>query len=227
MAVVRWDPFRDVVSLQSRLNSLFQDYGRGSTTGRSEFEGDALAAASFAPAVDIYEDEHKLVLKLEVPGVKQDDIDIQIEGRTLTVRGERRFQNEEKQENFHRVEHRYGTFARSFTLPGTVDPENVKATCDAGVLELELPKKAEAKPRQIKIGVGSANASSNPGAQKQVEGARPEASRTEQTRTEQTRTEQPSRTTSVRVFSGLRLTFEDVLGTAHGRVAEEGTHSEK
>ena len=188
MAVVRWDPFREVVSLQSRLNSLFQDYGRG-TPGRSEFEGDALAAASFAPPVDIYEDEHKLVLKLEVPGVKQEDIDVQIEGRTLTVRGERKFHNEEKQENFHRVEHRYGTFARTFTLPGTVDPENVKATYDAGVLELELAKKAEAKPRQIKIGVGSANASA--GGQKQVEGARQEP-----TRSESSRTEQPARTTS-------------------------------
>lgn len=171
MTVVRWDPFREVVSLQSRLNSLFQDYGRGAN-GRSELEGEALAAASFAPPVDIYEDEHKLVLKLEVPGVKQEDLDIQIEGRTLTVRGERKFRSEEKQENFHRVEHRYGTFARSFSLPNTVDAENVKATYDAGVLQLELSKKAEAKPRQIKIGVTSANAAAN---QKQVEGSSPSA----------------------------------------------------
>ena len=152
MAVVRWDPFREVVSLQSRLNSLFQDYGRGAT------DGEALSAASFAPPVDIYEDDQKLVLKLEVPGVKEDALDIQIEGRTLTVRGERKFSSEEKQENFHRVEHRYGTFARSFTLPNTVDAESVKATYDAGVLELSLAKKAEAKPRQIKIGVASASA---------------------------------------------------------------------
>jgi HSP20 family protein len=160
MAVVRWDPFREVISLQNRLNSLFQDYGRGS-------ESETVSAASFAPPVDIYEDDQKLVLKLEVPGVKQDDLDIQVEGRTLTVRGERKFQSEEKQENFHRVEHRYGTFARSFTLPGTVDAESVKATYDAGVLELSLAKKAEAKPRQIKIGVGSATSN-----QKQVEGAK-------------------------------------------------------
>ena len=148
MAITRWDPFREVVSLQNRLNSLFQDYGRSDT--------EALSAASFAPPVDIYEDDQKLVLKLEVPGVKQDDLDIQVEGRTLTVRGERKFSSEEKQENFHRVEHRYGTFARSFTLPNTVDAENVKATYDAGVLELSLTKKAEAKPRQIKISAGSA-----------------------------------------------------------------------
>ncbi len=162
MAVVRWDPFREVVSLQSRLNSLFQDYGRGQN------EGDSLSAASFAPPVDIYEDDQKLVLKLEVPGVKQDDLDIQVEGRTLTVRGERKFSSEEKQENFHRVEHRYGTFARTFTLPNSVNAENVKATYEAGVLQLELAKRAEAKPRQIKIEIGSVSAE-GASKQKQVE----------------------------------------------------------
>jgi HSP20 family protein len=164
MAIVRWDPFREVVSLQSRLNSLFQDYSRGQSS-----EDEVLSAASFAPPVDIYEDDQKLTLKLEVPGVKQDDIDIQVEGRTLTVRGERKFDSEEKQENFHRVEHRYGTFARSFTLPNSVDAENVKATYDSGVLQLEFPKKAEAKPRQIKIGVGSASTGQQQQQKKQVE----------------------------------------------------------
>jgi HSP20 family protein len=166
MAIVRWDPFREVVSLQSRLNSLFQNYGQ-TDYGRGPNDGEALTAASFAPPVDIYEDDQKLVLKLEVPGVKQEDLDIQVEGGTLTVRGERKFSSEEKEENFHRVEHRYGTFARSFTLPNTVDAENVKATYDAGVLQLELAKKAEAKPRQIKIGVGSVTTDQK---QKQVEG---------------------------------------------------------
>jgi HSP20 family protein len=168
MAIVRWDPFREVVSLQSRLNSLFQNYGQNDY-GRGPNAEEALAAAAFAPPVDIYEDDQKLVLKLEVPGVKQEDLDIQVEGRTLTVRGERKFSNEEKKENFHRVEHRYGTFERSFTLPSTVDAENVKATYDAGVLQLELPKKAEAKPHQIKIGVGSATPNQN---QKQVESSK-------------------------------------------------------
>ncbi|HEX6497251.1 MAG TPA: Hsp20/alpha crystallin family protein [Acidobacteriaceae bacterium] len=163
MAIVRWDPFREVVSLQNRLNSLFQDYNRGQN------DDEVLSAASFAPPVDIYEDDQKLALKLEVPGVKQEDIDIQVEGRTLTVRGERKFDREEKQENFHRVEHRYGTFARSFTLPNSVDAENVKATYDAGVLQLEFPKKAEAKPRQIKIGVGSNSTGQQQ--KKQVEGS--------------------------------------------------------
>jgi HSP20 family protein len=163
MAIVRWDPFREVVSLQNRLNSLFQDFGRG------QADGETLTAASFAPPVDIYEDEHKLVLKLEVPGVKESDLDVQVEGRTLTVRGERKFSTEEKEENFHRIEHRYGTFARSFTLPNTVDAENVKASYDAGVLQVELLKKPEAKPRQIKIGVSSVGAEG--AKQKQVEGS--------------------------------------------------------
>ena len=150
MAIVRWDPFREVVSLQNRLNSLFQDYSRGQN------DTDALSAASFAPPVDIYEDEHKLVLKLEVPGVKQEDLDIQVEGRTLTVRGERKFSSEEKEENFHRVERRYGSFQRSFSLPNTVNTENVSADYENGVLKVTLAKRAEAKPKQIKVNVGSA-----------------------------------------------------------------------
>ena len=107
------------------------------------------------PPVDIYEDEHKIVLKLEVPGTKQEDLDVRLENNTLTVRGERKFEKEEKEENFHRIERRYGTFYRAFTLPTTVDSENVKASYDSGVLKLELNKKAEAKPKQIKIGVTS------------------------------------------------------------------------
>ncbi len=157
MAIVtRWDPFREAVTLQNRLNSIFSNYNQG--------ESEALSAANFAPPVDIYEDENKLVLKLEVPGINQNDLDIQVENRTLTVRGERKFDKEEKQENFHRVEHRYGTFARTFTLPSTVDPESIAASYDAGVLRLELQKKAQAKPRQIKVNVNS------PSAPKQVEG---------------------------------------------------------
>ena len=100
MAITRWDPFRDVLALQNRMNSLFQDFARG------QGEADALTTASFVPPVDIYEDEHKVVLKLEVPGMKQDDFDIQVENHTLTIRGERKFEKEEKEENFHRIERR-------------------------------------------------------------------------------------------------------------------------
>ena len=146
MAITRWDPFRDVLSLQNRLNSLFQEYNRG--------EGDALTTAAFVPPVDVYEDEHKIVLKLEVPGMKESDLDIQLENNVLTVKGERKFEKEEKEENFHRIERRYGSFYRSFTIPNTVNPESVKASYEAGVLKVELEKRAEAKPKQIKVEVG-------------------------------------------------------------------------
>jgi len=146
MAITRWDPFRDVLSLQNRMNSLFQEFNRG--------ENDALTTAAFVPPVDIYEDEHKIVLKLEVPGMKESDLDIQLENQVLTVKGERKFEKEEKEENFHRIERCYGNFYRSFTIPNTVSPENVKAGYDAGVLRIELEKRAEAKPRQIRVEVG-------------------------------------------------------------------------
>jgi HSP20 family protein len=150
MAISYWDPFREVVSLQNRLNSLMQDYNR------AEGSGSDVTAASFAPAVDVYEDDHNLVLNLEVPGIKQEDLDIQVEKNTLTVRGERKFEKDQKEQNFHRIERRYGTFYRSFSLPATVDTENIYATYDAGVLKLQLAKKAEAKPKQIKVNISSA-----------------------------------------------------------------------
>ena len=150
MAITRWDPFREVATLQNRLNSLFQDYSRG------ENAGDPVSAASFVPPVDIYEDDHKVVLKLEVPGLKQEDLDIQLENNNLTVRGERKFETEEKEENFHRIERRYGSFYRAFTIPNTVNADSVKADYDAGVLRIQLEKRAEAKPKQIKVQVGSA-----------------------------------------------------------------------
>jgi HSP20 family protein len=149
MAITRWDPFRDVLALQNRMNSLFQDFNRGDNSG------DVMTTASFVPPVDIYEDEHKITLKLEVPGMKESDLDIQLENNTLTVKGERKLENEEKEENFHRIERRYGSFFRSFTIPNTVNPETVKANYEAGVLRIELEKRAEAKPKQIKVEVGS------------------------------------------------------------------------
>ncbi|MGD0629855.1 MAG: Hsp20/alpha crystallin family protein [Terracidiphilus sp.] len=145
MTITRWDPFREVVALQNRVNSLFRDLNDGE---------EAAAAPSFAPPVDIYEDAKKVVLKLEVPGIDQKDLDIRIENHTLTVKGERKFEAEEKEQNFHRIERRYGNFFRAFTLPSTVDTESVQASYNAGVLKLELAKKPEAQPKQIKINVG-------------------------------------------------------------------------
>ena len=163
MAITRWDPFREAFSLQNRVNALFQELSRG------QADSDALAATAFVPPVDIYyEDEHKVVLKLEVPGLKQEDLDIQIENNTLSVRGERKFEKEEKEENFHRVERRYGSFFRSFTVPNMVNTENVQASYDAGVLRIELEKRAEAKPKQIKLSVGASSGA------RQVEGVKAE-----------------------------------------------------
>lgn len=163
MVVTRWDPFRELASLQNRVNSIFQDYGR---TGQDELT----TAGSFVPAVDVYEDEHKVTLKLEIPGINQDDVDIRLENNTLTVRGERKFEKEEKEENFHRIERRYGSFARSFTLPNTLDPESVTANYENGVLKIELAKRAEAKPKQIKVNIGSGKSLS-----KTVEGTKAES----------------------------------------------------
>ena len=148
MVITRWDPFRELASLQNRVNGLFQDYGRSNN--------DELATSgSFVPAVDVYEDEHKVVLKLEVPGVKEQDLDVQVENQTLTVRGQRSFEKEEKEENFQRIERRYGSFTRSFTLPNTINTESVNASYENGVLKIELAKREEAKPKQIKVNVSA------------------------------------------------------------------------
>ena len=153
MAITRWDPFRDVLALQNRMNSLFQEFNRGQGDGN-----DLATTAAFVPPVDIYEDEHKIVLKLEVPGMKESDLDIQLENNVLTIRGERKFEKDEKEENFHRIERRYGSFYRSFTVPNTVNPEGVKAGYEAGVLRVELEKRAEAKPKQIKVEINGRKA---------------------------------------------------------------------
>ena len=145
--LTRWEPFREFTTLQDRMNRLFRD-----SFGDSREE--ALTTTTFAPAVDVYEDEHNVTLKFEVPGIEEKDIDVRIENNTLTVHGERKFEKEEKEENFRRVERQYGSFTRSFTLPNTVDTDSVSANYDKGVLKIKLAKKAEAKPKQIKVNVG-------------------------------------------------------------------------
>ena len=144
--LTRWDPFRELNVLQDRMNRLFQDYAP-----RGEQD---LTTGNFVPPVDIYEDEHSVTLKVEVPGLDPKDVDVQVENNTLTIKGERKFEKEEKEENFHRIERRYGSFIRSFTLPSTVDTDNVKADYENGVLKIQLAKRAEGKPKQIKVNVG-------------------------------------------------------------------------
>jgi HSP20 family protein len=147
--LTRWEPFREFSTLQDRINRAFRE--SYSDSGRDE----SLAASSFSPAVDVYEDEHNITLKIEAPGIDEKDIDIRLENNTLTVHGERKIEKEEKEENFRRVESRYGSFTRTFTLPTTVDTESVQANYDKGVLKITLAKKAEAKPKQIKVNVGA------------------------------------------------------------------------
>ena len=145
--LTRFYPYRELNTLQDRVNRLFHESFSG---GRDE----SLATSSFAPAVDVYEDEHNVTLKIEVPGIDEKDIDVRVENNTLTVHGERKFEKEEKEENYRRVERQYGSFSRTFTLPNTVDTESVSADYEKGVLKIKLAKKAEAKPKQIKVNVG-------------------------------------------------------------------------
>jgi HSP20 family protein len=144
--ITRWEPFREFATLQDRMNRLFRE---------SQGPEEPLNTTSFAPPVDVYEDEHNVILKIEVPGIDEKDIDVRIENNVLTIHGDRQFEKEEKEENFRRVERQYGTFTRTFTLPTTVDAEKVAANYDKGILKIALPKKAEAKPKQIKVNVGS------------------------------------------------------------------------
>src|SRR5213595_4248308 len=149
--LTRWDPFREFSTMQDRMNRMNRLFRESYSPEGPE---EALTTTRFAPPVDIYEDEHNVALKLEVPGIDEKDIDVRIEGNTLTVHGERKLETDEKEENYRRIERQYGSFTRSFTLPSSVDPTQVSAHYDKGVLKVNLAKKAEAKPKQIKVNVG-------------------------------------------------------------------------
>src|ERR1700741_2725292 len=150
--LTRWEPLREFSTMQDRMNLMNRLFRQSFSPEGPE---EALTSTNFAPPVDIYEDEHTITLKLEVPGIDEKDIDVRIEGNTLTVHGERKIEKEEKEENFRRIERQYGGFTRSFTLPSSVDPGQVSAHDDKGGLMINLAKKAEAKPKQIKVNVGS------------------------------------------------------------------------
>jgi HSP20 family protein len=144
--LTRWEPMRELVNLQERMNRLFNEsLGPGGQ--------EVLTAGSFVPPVDVYEDEQGIRLKMEVPGIEEKDIDIRLENNLLTVTGERKMESETKEENYHRIERSYGSFTRSFSLPPTVNPEDVKAAYAKGVLTITLGKRAEARPKQIKVEV--------------------------------------------------------------------------
>jgi HSP20 family protein len=141
--IARWEPFRGVTTLQDQINRLFND-----TFERSS---DDSSLSAWAPSVDIYETEHELVVKADLPDIDPKDLDIRVENNILTIRGERKFEKKVNEENYLRVERSYGSFARSFTLASTVNSDAIKAEYQNGVLTLTVPKREEAKPKQIKV----------------------------------------------------------------------------
>jgi len=147
-AMNRWEPFRGTMTLQDQLNRVFGDM--------LERAGDRSNLTPWAPAVDIYETEHELVVKADLPDVNPQDLDIRVENNILTIRGERKFENKVKEENYLRIEREYGSFSRSFSLANSVKSEAIKADYQNGVLTLSIPKREEAKPKQIKVNVGTA-----------------------------------------------------------------------
>jgi HSP20 family protein len=149
MAIVRWlDPFRDLSTIQERMNQIFED-----ALARNRGREEGLRSGMWTPAVDIYENTDSVVVKAELPGVEKDQISVEVKDGILSLRGERKFEKEVKEESYHRIERAYGSFQRSFSLPVSVDQEKVTAKFKDGVLEVKLPKKEQAKPKQIKVNV--------------------------------------------------------------------------
>ena len=145
--ITRWEPFRNLFSLQEQVNRLFD------STFPSHRDESTLTA--WAPAVDVFETEDELVIKADLPDVAEKDLDVQIENNMLTIRGERKFEQKVKEENYLRMERAYGSFSRSFSLPNTVNTEAIKAEYKDGVLNVTLPKRAESKPKQVKVAVSN------------------------------------------------------------------------
>ncbi len=147
MAIVRWEPFRDLLTTQREFDRLFKE-AFSPMSGETE-----LSTRSWAPPVDIYETEDAIVLKAELPGVDAKDVEVRVEDNNLYLKGERKFEKEVKEQNYHRVERSYGSFARSFSLPNSISADKVKAEFRDGLLTLTMPKREEAKPKTIKIDV--------------------------------------------------------------------------
>jgi len=145
--LTRWEPSRGLTTLQDQINRLFSD-----SLDRTGKEG---SLTTWAPAVDIYETEHELVVKADLPDIDPKDLDSRVENNILTIRGERKFEKKVDEDNYLRVERAYGTFSRSFTLANTVNADAIKAEYQNGVLTLTIPKREEAKPKQIKVNVGT------------------------------------------------------------------------
>ena|SRR5437868_4130758 len=147
MAVTRWDPFRDLNILQERMNRVFED-----AAGRRWKSDEPAATTSWSPAVDISETDREILVQAELPGINRKDIALQVENNVLTLKGDRRFEKETRQENYHRIERSYGGFSRTFAIPAIVDESGIRADFKDGILKIALPKKEQMKARQIKIG---------------------------------------------------------------------------
>ena len=146
MAIVKYNPCRELRTMQDQMNRMLD------MAWNREF-GEELKEGVWQPPVDIYEDEHSVIIKAEVPDVEQKDIEVKIENGTLTLRGERKHSSDIRKENYYRVERYFGQFQRSFSLPQTIDQDKVQATCDKGILTITLPKREETKPKPISIEV--------------------------------------------------------------------------
>jgi HSP20 family protein len=140
-SMLRWDPFRDLMGIQSELNRLF---------GRT-YAGDPGVAGAWVPPLDIYESQERFVVTLELPGIDPADVEVSVDDSVLTVKGERKLSSETSEENFHRIERRYGQFVRSLSLPSTADAEHIEASFDKGVLTIQVPKVEQAKPKKITV----------------------------------------------------------------------------
>jgi HSP20 family protein len=147
MAIVRFEPFRDLLTSQREYVRLLKE-AFSPLSGETE-----VSTRSWAPPVDIYETEDAIVLKAELPGIDPKDVEVRVEDNTLYLKGERNYEKEVNEQNYHRVERSYGSFARSFTLPNSINAEKVKAEYKDGLLTLTMPKREEAKPKTIKIDV--------------------------------------------------------------------------
>ena len=147
MSIVRYDPFRDLRTLQEEVNRLF--------TGSMPrtFDDEGIARGAWSPSVDIYENKDQIVLEAELPGMKRVDFDLSIENNVITLRRQRQFEKKDESDNYHRVERAYGSFLRSFTLPNTVSAEGATADYRNGVLRVTLPKREEIKPKKITVAV--------------------------------------------------------------------------
>ena len=147
MTIVRWEPFRELSSLQTEMNRLFNAAFEGPGGGNG-------GARRWTPAMDLLETEDEFVLRADLPGLSESDVNIELEDNVLTVSGERKTEHEDKREGFYRMERAYGSFSRSLTLPKGIDPEAVTAGFDRGVLEVRVPKPEQRKPRRINISAG-------------------------------------------------------------------------